>query len=77
VTGGPDPLPDWHELAEAIPGITGPMRGYLEQIACVLALGVGGPLCSALPFGSLQLALMPRSLSSVAAGLTRPEISGR
>jgi hypothetical protein len=49
VTGGPDPLPDWHELAEAIPGITGPMRAYLEQIACVLALGVGGPLCSGLP----------------------------
>jgi len=39
VTGGPDRLPDWRELAEAIPAITGPMRGYLEQIACVLRPG--------------------------------------
>jgi site-specific recombinase XerD len=39
VTGGPDRLPDWHELAEAIPAITGPMRGYLEQISCVLRPG--------------------------------------
>jgi site-specific recombinase XerD len=39
VTGGPALLPDWQELAEAIPGITGPMRRYLEQIACVLRPG--------------------------------------
>ena len=39
MTGGPDRLPDWHELAEAIPAITGPMRGYLEQISCVLRPG--------------------------------------
>jgi site-specific recombinase XerD len=39
VTRGPDPLPDWYELAEAIPAITGPMRGYLEQISCVLRPG--------------------------------------
>jgi hypothetical protein len=39
VTGGPVLLPDWQELAEAIPGITGPMRRYLEQIACVLRPG--------------------------------------
>jgi site-specific recombinase XerD len=36
VTGGPAPLPAWEPLAAAIPGVTEPMRRYLEQIACVL-----------------------------------------
>jgi site-specific recombinase XerD len=33
---GPLLLPSWDQLAARIPGITGPMRRYLEQIACVL-----------------------------------------
>jgi len=32
-------LPSWDELAAKVPGITGPMRRYLEQIACVLRPG--------------------------------------
>ena len=37
------PLPAWAELEPAVPQITGPMRRYLEQIACVLRPGsVGG-----------------------------------
>jgi site-specific recombinase XerD len=36
---GPALLPGWEQLAEAIPGITGPMRRYLEQVACVLRPG--------------------------------------
>jgi site-specific recombinase XerD len=33
---GPLLLPAWDELAARIPGVTEPMRRYLEQIACVL-----------------------------------------
>ncbi len=36
---GPLLLPSWDELAAKIPGVTGPMRRYLEQIACVLRPG--------------------------------------
>jgi integrase len=36
---GPALLPDWAQLAEVLPGITGPMRRYLEQVACVLRPG--------------------------------------
>jgi site-specific recombinase XerD len=36
---GPLLLPSWDQLAARIPGITGPMRRYLEQIACVLRPG--------------------------------------
>ena len=36
---GPAPLRGWEQLAEAIPGITVPMRRYLEQVACVLRPG--------------------------------------
>jgi site-specific recombinase XerD len=36
---GPVRLPSWDELAAKVPGITGPMRRYLEQIACVLRPG--------------------------------------
>ena len=36
---GPALLPDWAQLAEVIPGITVPMRRYLEQVACVLRPG--------------------------------------
>jgi site-specific recombinase XerD len=32
-------LPSWDQLAAKVPGITGPMRRYLEQIACVLRPG--------------------------------------
>jgi integrase len=36
---GPLLLPDWDQLAARIPGVTEPMRRYLEQIACVLRPG--------------------------------------
>jgi site-specific recombinase XerD len=36
---GPALLPGWEQLAEAVPGITVPMRRYLEQVACVLRPG--------------------------------------
>jgi site-specific recombinase XerD len=36
VSGGPAPLPTWDQLTPQIPGVTGPMRRYLEQIGCVL-----------------------------------------
>jgi site-specific recombinase XerD len=36
---GPALLPDWAELDKVIPKITGPMRRYLEQVACVLRPG--------------------------------------
>ena len=36
---GPLLLPSWEQLAAKVPGITEPMRRYLEQIACVLRPG--------------------------------------
>ena len=36
MSGGPAPLPAWDELDGKVPGVTGPMRRYLEQIGCVL-----------------------------------------
>jgi site-specific recombinase XerD len=36
VSGGPAPLPAWDQLTPKIPGVTEPMRRYLEQIGCVL-----------------------------------------
>ena len=36
---GPLRLPSWDQLAAEVPGITGPMRRYLEQIGCVLRPG--------------------------------------
>ena len=36
---GPALMPSWDQLAATIPGITEPMRRYLEQIACVLRPG--------------------------------------
>lgn len=36
---GPLLLPSWDQLAAKAPGVTGPMRRYLEQIACVLRPG--------------------------------------
>ena len=36
---GPALLPDWAQLAQVLPGITVPMRRYLEQVACVLRPG--------------------------------------
>ena len=36
MSGGPELLPAWEQLAEATPGIAAPMRRYLQQIACVL-----------------------------------------
>jgi len=36
VSGGPAPLPSWDQLIPKIPGVTDPMRRYLEQIGCVL-----------------------------------------
>jgi len=36
---GPLRLPSWDQLAAKVPGITEPMRRYLEQVACVLRPG--------------------------------------
>jgi integrase len=36
---GPLLLPSWDQLAAQVPGVTEPMRRYLEQIACVLRPG--------------------------------------
>jgi hypothetical protein len=36
---GPLLMPSWDQLAAKIPGITKPMRRYLEQIGCVLRPG--------------------------------------
>ena len=36
---GPLLLPAWEQLAGTVPGVTVPMRRYLEQIACVLRPG--------------------------------------
>ena len=36
---GPLLLPAWDQLAARVPGVTEPMRRYLEQIACVLRPG--------------------------------------
>ena len=36
---GPLLLPSWDELAAQVPGITEPMRRYLQQIGCVLRPG--------------------------------------
>ena len=36
---GPALLPDWEQLARAIPEVTVPMRRYLQQIGCVLRPG--------------------------------------
>ena len=33
---GPLLLPAWDQLAVKVPGVTEPIRRYLEQIACVL-----------------------------------------
>ena len=33
---GPLLLPSWDQLAAQVPGVTGPMRRYLEQVGCVL-----------------------------------------
>ena len=39
---GPALLPAWEQLAGTAPGVTVPMRRYLEQIACVLLTKGGG-----------------------------------
>jgi site-specific recombinase XerD len=36
---GPLAIPSWEQLATTVPGITTPMRRYLEQIGCVLRPG--------------------------------------
>jgi hypothetical protein len=36
---GPLLLPSWDQLPAKVPDVTGPMRRYLEQIACVLRPG--------------------------------------
>jgi site-specific recombinase XerD len=35
----PQRLPDWDQLAAAIPGVVAPMRRYLDQLACILRPG--------------------------------------
>jgi site-specific recombinase XerD len=44
---GPLRLPAWDDLAAQVPGVTGPMRRYLEQVGCVLRPGsvVNTDLC--------------------------------
>jgi hypothetical protein len=36
---GPLLLPSWKQLTAPVPGVTGPMRRYLEQIGCALRPG--------------------------------------
>ena len=63
---GPALLPDWAQLAEAIPQITVPMRRYLEQVACVLRPGsVSGADLALRSFASF-LAEAPSPVSSLA-----------
>ena len=63
-------LPGWAQLAEVIPGITVPMRRYLQQIACVLRPGsVSG--------ADLALRSFATFLAEAAPGLTSPAVITR
>jgi site-specific recombinase XerD len=63
---GPALLPDWAQLAEAIPQITVPMRRYLEQVACVLRPGSVSGADLALRSFAAFLAEAPSPVSSLA-----------
>jgi site-specific recombinase XerD len=70
---GPALLPDWEQLAEAIPQITVPMRRYLEQVACVLRPGsVGGADLALRSFAAFLAEAAPQ-ITSLAA-VTRRHI---
>ncbi|HYZ54494.1 MAG TPA: tyrosine-type recombinase/integrase [Streptosporangiaceae bacterium] len=61
---GPALLPGWEQLAEAIPGITVPMRRYLEQVACVLRPGsVSGADLALRSFAAFLTETSPRVTS--------------
>jgi integrase len=67
---GPTLLPSWEQLAGQIPGVTIPMRRYLEQIACVLRPGtVGG--------ADLALRSFAAFLTQAAPGITSPAVITR
>jgi site-specific recombinase XerD len=63
---GPALLPDWQQLGQVIPQITGPMRRYLEQVACVLRPGSVGGADLALRSFAMFLAEAPSPVSSLA-----------
>jgi site-specific recombinase XerD len=59
---GPALLPDWEQLTGAIPGITAPMRRYLEQVACVLRPGsVSGADLALRSFAAFLTRAMPEA----------------
>jgi site-specific recombinase XerD len=68
---GPLLLPGWDQLALKVPGITEPMRRYLEQLGCVLRPGsVGG--------ADLALRSFAAFLTETAAGVTcLPQVTRR
>jgi site-specific recombinase XerD len=63
---GPSLLPDWRQLEKAVPQITGPMRRYLEQVACVLRPGSVSGADLALRSFAAFLAESPSPVSSLA-----------
>jgi hypothetical protein len=63
---GPALLPDWQQLEQVIPQITGPMRRYLEQVACVLRPGSVSGAGLALRSFAMFLAEAPSPVSSLA-----------
>ena len=63
---GPALLPDWQQLEKAIPQITGSMRRYLEQVACVLRPGSVSGADLALRSFAAFLAEAPSPVSSLA-----------
>lgn len=70
---GPALLPDWAQLAEVIPGITIPMRRYLEQVGCVLRPGsVSGADLALRSFAAFLTEASP--LTASLAGITRRHI---
>ena len=70
---GPALLPRWEQLEEAIPAVTGPMRRYLTQIACVLRPGsVSGADLALRSFAAFLAGATPPAASL--AGITRRHI---
>jgi site-specific recombinase XerD len=63
---GPALLPDWQQLEKSIPQITGSMRRYLEQVACVLRPGSVSGADLALRSFAAFLAEAPSPVSSLA-----------
>jgi site-specific recombinase XerD len=70
---GPALLPDWEQLAGAVPEVTVPMRRYLEQIACVLRPGsVSGADLALRSFAAFLAEAFPPAASL--AGITRRHV---